>query len=131
MVSQGGEGERSEPERPCETTAEGGTKNESTSCGKPLHKLPFMLRTIWAKVEGRRRLYVIDEQCDFVEPVKLYLDHMAALEKSPHTLENYCRISAASLLSSAVKLSIGEASALMTLFISSNIYAVSIQRPGD
>jgi integrase/recombinase XerD len=50
-----------------------------------------MLRTVWAKVEGRRRLYLIDERCDFVEPVKLYLDHLAALEKSPHTLENYCR----------------------------------------
>ncbi|MGH9880583.1 MAG: site-specific integrase, partial [Pyrinomonadaceae bacterium] len=41
--------------------------------------------------EGSRRLYVIDERCDFIEPVKLYLDHLAALEKSPHTLENYCR----------------------------------------
>ena len=50
-----------------------------------------MLRTIWAKVGGRRRLYLIDERCDFVEPVKLFLDHLAALEKSPHTLENYCR----------------------------------------
>src|ERR1700682_4204909 len=50
-----------------------------------------MLRTVWAKTDGRRRLYVIDECCDFVEPVKLYLDHLAALEKSPHTLENYCR----------------------------------------
>lgn len=50
-----------------------------------------MLRTIWAKTEGRRRLYVIDERCDFIEPIKLYLDHLAALEKSPHTLENYCR----------------------------------------
>ncbi len=50
-----------------------------------------MLRPVWAKTEGRRRLYLIDERCDFVEPVKLYLDHLAALEKSPHTLENYCR----------------------------------------
>jgi len=50
-----------------------------------------MLRTVWAKVEGRRRLYPIDERCDLVEPVKLYLDHLAALEKSPHTLESYCR----------------------------------------
>ena len=49
-----------------------------------------MLRTVWAKTNGRRRLYLID-RCDFVEPVKLYLDHLAALEKSPHTLENYCR----------------------------------------
>jgi len=50
-----------------------------------------MLRTVWAKTEDRRRLCLIDERCDFVEPVKLYLDHLAALEKSPHTLENYCR----------------------------------------
>ena len=49
-----------------------------------------MLRTVWAKTNGRRRLYPID-RCDFVEPVKLYLDHLAAPEKSPHTLENYCR----------------------------------------
>ena len=50
-----------------------------------------MLRTVWARFEDRRRLYLIDERCEFVEPVKLYLDHLAALEKSPHTLENYCR----------------------------------------
>ena len=50
-----------------------------------------MLRTVWATVDGRRRLYLIGESCDFVEPVKLYLDHLAILEKSPHTLENYCR----------------------------------------
>ena len=50
-----------------------------------------MLRTVWATVDGRRRLYLIGESCDFVEPVKLYLDHLAALEKSPHTMENYCR----------------------------------------
>lgn len=50
-----------------------------------------MLRTVWARVGDRRRLYLIDERCEFVEPVKLYLDHLAALEKSPHTLENYCR----------------------------------------
>lgn len=50
-----------------------------------------MLRTVWAKTEGRRRLYLIDKRCDFVEPVKLYLDYLTALEKSPHTLENYCR----------------------------------------
>jgi integrase len=50
-----------------------------------------MLRTVWARSEYRRRLYLIDERCEFVEPVKLYLDHLAALEKSPHTLENYCR----------------------------------------
>ena len=50
-----------------------------------------MLRTVWAKTEGRRHLYLIDERCEFITPVKLYLDHLAALEKSPHTLENYCR----------------------------------------
>jgi hypothetical protein len=50
-----------------------------------------MLRTVWARSDGRRRLYLIDEGCDFVEPVKLYLDHVAALKKSPHTQENYCR----------------------------------------
>lgn len=50
-----------------------------------------MLRTVWARLDGRRRLYLIDEGCDFVESVKLYLDHLAVLEKSPHTLENYCR----------------------------------------
>ena len=50
-----------------------------------------MLRTVWARFAERRRLYLIDQRCEFVEPVKLYLDHLAALEKSPHTLENYCR----------------------------------------
>src|SRR5215471_8257076 len=50
-----------------------------------------MLRTVWARFGDSRRLYLIDDRCEFVEPVKLYLDHLAALEKSPHTLENYCR----------------------------------------
>jgi len=36
-------------------------------------------------------LYLIDDGCDFIEPVKLYLDHLMVLEKSPNTLENYCR----------------------------------------
>jgi hypothetical protein len=49
------------------------------------------MRTVWAEIEGRRRLHLIDHQCDFIEPVKLYLDHLTALEKSPNTLENYCR----------------------------------------
>ncbi len=53
--------------------------------------LTEMTRTVWAEIEGRRRLYLIDDHCDFVEPVKLYLDHLTALEKSPNTLENYCR----------------------------------------
>jgi integrase/recombinase XerD len=50
-----------------------------------------MVRTVWARVERARRLYLVNDQCDFVEPVKLYLDHLTALEKSPNTLENYCR----------------------------------------
>lgn len=50
-----------------------------------------MLRTVWARYEDRRRLYLIDERYEFVGPVKLYLDHLAALERSPQTLENYCR----------------------------------------
>lgn len=62
----------------------------STVQGEPFQEAP-MLRTVWAKTEGRRCLYLIDERCDFVEPVKLYLDHLTALEKSPNTLENYCR----------------------------------------
>jgi hypothetical protein len=44
------------------------------------------MRTVWAESEGRRRLYLIDDGCDFIEPVKLYLDHLTALEKSPNTL---------------------------------------------
>jgi hypothetical protein len=36
-----------------------------------------MLRTVWAKIESRRRLFLIDELCDFIERVKLYLDHLA------------------------------------------------------
>jgi hypothetical protein len=31
-----------------------------------------MVRTVWARLDGRRRLYLIDEDCDFVEPVKLF-----------------------------------------------------------
>jgi integrase/recombinase XerD len=36
-------------------------------------------------------LYLVDEACSFIQPVKQYLNYLAALEKSPHTLENYCR----------------------------------------
>jgi hypothetical protein len=36
-----------------------------------------MLRMVWAKIERRRRLFLIDERCDFIEPVKLYLNHLA------------------------------------------------------
>ena len=46
-----------------------------------------MLRTVWTTVDRRRRFYLISETCDFVEPVRLYLDHLAALEKSPHAGE--------------------------------------------
>ena len=47
-----------------------------------------MLRTVWAKIESRRRLFLIDERCDFIEPVKLYLDHLAHDERhgTPHPL---------------------------------------------
>ena len=50
-----------------------------------------MVRAVWAVANGRRRLYLVDDQCAFIQPVKQYLDYLAALEKSPHTLENYCR----------------------------------------
>jgi integrase/recombinase XerD len=50
-----------------------------------------MVRVVWAMIEQRRRLYLVDETCSFVAPVKHYLDYLSALEKSPHTLENYCR----------------------------------------
>ena len=44
-----------------------------------------MLRTIWARVGNRKRLYLVDGACEFIPPVKQYLDYLAALEKSPHT----------------------------------------------
>jgi integrase/recombinase XerD len=50
-----------------------------------------MPRTIWARVGNRKRLYLVDGACEFILPVKQYLDYLAALEKSPHTLEHYCR----------------------------------------
>jgi hypothetical protein len=50
-----------------------------------------MVRAVWAEANGRRRLYLVDDPCAFIQPVKQYLDYLAALEKSPHTLENYCR----------------------------------------
>ncbi|EFH85249.1 site-specific integrase [Ktedonobacter racemifer] len=50
-----------------------------------------MIRAVWAKQENRKQLYLIDKECEFILPVKRYLDYLAALEKSPHTLENYCR----------------------------------------
>jgi len=50
-----------------------------------------MVRVVWARKEHQKRLYLIDESCEFIPAVKQYLDYLAALEKSPHTLENYCR----------------------------------------
>ncbi len=50
-----------------------------------------MLKTIWARVGNRKRLYLVDGASAFILPVKQYLDYLAALEKSPHTLEHYCR----------------------------------------
>lgn len=50
-----------------------------------------MVRTVWARSEAGKRLYLVDEGCDFVRPVKQYLDYLAALERSPHTQENHCR----------------------------------------
>ncbi|SRR6266487_1932747 len=50
-----------------------------------------MVRAVWAQRENQRQLYLIDEACQFILPVKRYLDYLAALEKSPHTLEHYCR----------------------------------------
>jgi integrase/recombinase XerD len=50
-----------------------------------------VVRAVWAKQENSKQLYLIDQHCEFILPVKRYLDYLAALEKSPHTLENYCR----------------------------------------
>src|SRR5437660_10440295 len=50
-----------------------------------------MVRAVWAQRENQRQLFLIDEACEFILPVKRYLDYLAALERSPHTLENYCR----------------------------------------
>jgi integrase/recombinase XerD len=50
-----------------------------------------MVRAVWAQRENRRQLYLVDMTCQFILPVKRYLDYLAALEKSPHTLEYYCR----------------------------------------
>ena len=84
-----------------------------------------MLRTVWARFEERRRLYLIDERCEFVEPVKLYLDHLAALEKSPHTLENYCRDLALYFRFLSVSKSTGAASDLTTWSTSSSGYEIA------
>jgi integrase/recombinase XerD len=50
-----------------------------------------MVRVVWARREDRKQLYLVAETCAFVQPVKQYLDYLAALERCPHTLENYCR----------------------------------------
>lgn len=50
-----------------------------------------MVKVVWAKREEERQLYLVDEACEFIQPVKQYLDYLAAIEKSPYTLENYCR----------------------------------------
>jgi site-specific recombinase XerD len=50
-----------------------------------------VVRVVWAKQENKKQLYLVDNECGFILPVKRYLDYLAALEKSPHTLENYCR----------------------------------------
>ena len=33
-----------------------------------------MVRTVWALVQGTRRLYLVDDTCMFLEPVKRYLE---------------------------------------------------------
>ncbi len=50
-----------------------------------------MIKAVWARKENQRQLYLVDDTCAFIPSVKRYLDYLAALEKSPHTLENYCR----------------------------------------
>jgi integrase/recombinase XerD len=51
----------------------------------------MMVKAVWVKREERRQLYLVDEGCEFIHSVKQYLDYLTALEKSPNTLENYCR----------------------------------------
>ncbi len=50
-----------------------------------------MIRTVWALVQGTRRLYLVDDACTFLEPVKRYLEALDIQGKSPNTLESYCR----------------------------------------
>ena len=50
-----------------------------------------MIRTVWALVQGTRRLYLVDDTCTFLEPVKRYLEALDIQGKSPNTLESYCR----------------------------------------
>lgn len=39
----------------------------------------------------KKQLSLVDKECEFVLPIKRYLDHLTSLERSPHTLENDCR----------------------------------------
>ncbi len=50
-----------------------------------------MVKAVWARNENGKHLYLVDHACEFILPVKRYLDYLTALEKSPHTRENYCR----------------------------------------
>ena len=50
-----------------------------------------MIRVVRAKTQFGIRLYLVDETCNFIHPVKQFLDYLAALEKSPHTQQSYCR----------------------------------------
>ena len=50
-----------------------------------------MVRTVWALVQGTRRIYLVDDTCTFLEPVKRYLEALDIQGKSPNTLESYCR----------------------------------------
>ena len=35
-----------------------------------------MVRTVWARQEEKKQLYLVDEACEFVLPVKRYLDYL-------------------------------------------------------
>ncbi len=50
-----------------------------------------MVRTVWALIQGTRRLYLVDDTCTFLEPVNRYLEALDIQGKSPNTLESYCR----------------------------------------
>ena len=50
-----------------------------------------MVKTVWTRNETGKQLYLVDHACDFILPVKRYLEYLTALEKSQHTRENYCR----------------------------------------
>ena len=50
-----------------------------------------MVRTVWDLIQGTRRLYLVDDTCTFLEPVKRYLEALDIQGKSPNTLESYCR----------------------------------------